>query len=26
MELPTGPQPCKMQACINADDQLITKF
>jgi organic radical activating enzyme len=26
LELPTGPQPCKMQACTSHEDQLITKF
>jgi hypothetical protein len=26
MELPNGPQPCKMQACTSPDDQRITKF
>lgn len=26
MELPNGPQPCKMQACTSFDDQQITKF
>jgi organic radical activating enzyme len=26
MHLPSGPQPCKMQACVDGDDQLITKF
>lgn len=26
MHLPNGPQPCKMQACTNGDDQQITKF
>lgn len=25
-ELPTGPQPCKMIACVNPDDQMIMKF